>query len=116
MSQYALFFSYSSSTWARMTSEPGDRTAVVQRVVQSLGGSLEGLYWMLGEYDGFGIVHLPDALHAAALSTMITSTGAFRAVQTHELFDQEQLARVLTLADGAKQAFQAPGQAHAGRP
>ncbi len=110
MPQYALFFSYTSTTWAQMTSDPGDRTAVVRRVVDSLGGSLECLYWMLGDHDGIGIVRLPDSVHAAALSTVINGTGAFKAVQTHELLTQEQLGRTLQLASSAGQAFQRPGQ------
>ena len=32
---------------------------------------------------------------------MITSTGAFKTVQTHELFTQEQLSRTLQLASSA---------------
>ena len=110
MSQYALFFSYTSSTWAQMTSDPGDRTAVVRRVVDSLGGSLESLYWMLGDHDGIGIVSFPDSVHAAALSTVIKGTGAFKAVQAHELLTQEQLTRMLRLAGSAAGAFQPPGQ------
>ena len=56
--------------------------AAVRRVIESLNGSLECLYWMLGTHDGIGIAQLPASTHAAALSTMITSTGAFKAVQT----------------------------------
>lgn len=107
MRHYALFFSYTSTTWARMTSNPGDRTTAVQEVIQTLGGSLECLYWMLGEHDGIGIVHLPDSEHAD-LSALITRTGAFTTVQTHELLTQEQLTRTLRLASSASHAFQAP--------
>ena len=110
MPRYVLFFSYTSDTWARMIDNPGDRTAAVRRVIESLDGSLECLYWMLGTHDGIGIAQLPDSAHAAALSAMITSTGAFKTVQTHELLTQEQLGRTLQLASSAGQAFQRPGQ------
>jgi uncharacterized protein with GYD domain len=93
-----------------MIGHPGDRTAAVRRVVEALHGSLESLDWMLGPHDGIAIAQLPDADHAAALSAMITSTGAFRTVQTHELLTQEQLACTLQLVGGARQAFERPGQ------
>ncbi len=41
---------------------------------------------------------------------MISGTGAFRAVQTHELLTQDQLSQTLQLAGRAGQAFQPPGQ------
>jgi uncharacterized protein with GYD domain len=95
-----FFFSYTSDTWAQITGNPCDRTAAVRRVVESLDGSLECLYWMLGAHDGIAI----------ALSAMITSTGAYKTVQTHELLTQEQISRTLQLASSAGQAFQPPGQ------
>jgi len=111
VSRYVLFFSYTSETWARMTDSPGDRTKVVSQVVESLGGSLESLYWMLGPHDGIGIAQLPDSAHAAALSVMITSTGAFKSVQTHELLTQDQLIETMSLASSAGRAYRRPGQA-----
>ena len=110
MPQYVFFFSYTSDTWARMIGSPGDRTAAVRRVVESLDGSLECLYWMLGTHDGIGIAQLPGSAHAAALSAMITSTGAFKTVQAHELLAQEQLGCAVQLTGSAGQAFQPPGQ------
>ena len=110
MPRYALFFTYTSTTWAQMIDNPGDRTAAVRSVIESLNGSLECLYWMLGTHDGIGIAQLPDSAHAAALSAMITSTGAFKTVQTHELLTQEQLGHTLQLASSAGDAFQRPGQ------
>lgn len=105
MPKYGLFFSYTSDTWARMIDNAGDPTVAVRRVVESLDASLECLYWMLGTHDGIGIAQLPDSVHAAALSAMITSTGAFKTVQTHELLTHEQLGRTLQLASTAGQAF-----------
>lgn len=51
MSRYVVFFSYTSETWARMMDSPGDRTAAVRQVVETLGGSLESIDWMLGPHD-----------------------------------------------------------------
>lgn len=110
MAKYAFFFSYSSDAWARMIKSPGDRTAAVRQLADSLGGSLESMYWMFGPYDGIVIADVPDSVGAAALSVAVTSTGSFKQVETHELFTQEQLGQLLSRAVEVTQGYQAPGQ------
>lgn len=110
MAKYAVFFTYSSNAWARMINNPGDRTAAVRQLADSLGGSLESAYWMFGAHDGIVIVDAPDSVRAAALSVAVGSTGAFRHLETHELFTQDQLGQMLSHAKNATQAYQAPGQ------
>jgi uncharacterized protein with GYD domain len=110
MTKYAFFFSYTSDSWARMMSVPGDRTAAVREVLSSLGGSLECIYWMFGSHDGIAIADLPDAVSAAAVSIAVASTGTITNNQTRVLLTQEQLGRALEQASTAAQAFQPPGQ------
>ena len=110
MAKYAFFFSYSSDAWARMIKSPGDRTAAVRQLADSLGGSLESMYWMFGPYDGIVIADVPDSVGAAALSVAVTSTGSFKQVETHELFTQEQFGQMLSRAVEVTQGYQAPGQ------
>jgi uncharacterized protein with GYD domain len=110
MPKYIAIFSYSSGSWARMITNPGDRTTAARRAVEALGGSLDCLYWELGTNDGFAIGDLPDAISAGALATAITRTGAFKSVETHQLLTQEQLSEVLTLAKDAAEVYEAPGQ------
>jgi len=110
MAKYAFFFTYSTEAWARMIQNPGDRTAAVRQLAGALGGSVESIYWMFGPYDGILIADVPDSVRAAALSVAVGSTGAFKHLETHELFDQDQLGQMLTQAQEASQAYQAPGQ------
>jgi uncharacterized protein with GYD domain len=110
MAKYAIFFTYTSDAWARMINNPGDRTAAVRRLADSVGSSLESAYWMLGAHDGIVIVDAPDSLHIAAVSVAVGSTGAFKHLETHELFTQDQLGQMLGLAKDAGQAYQAPGR------
>jgi uncharacterized protein with GYD domain len=110
MSKYAIFFTYSSDTWARMIKNPGDRTAAVRQLADSVGGSVESIYWMFGAYDGIVIANVPDAVSAAALSVAVGSSGAFKQLETHELFTQDQLGQMLARAGQAVQVYQAPGQ------
>jgi uncharacterized protein with GYD domain len=110
MPKYALFFSYSNEAWARMISNPGDRAAAARQLVESVGGSLESIHWMLGKHDGIAISDIADSVSAAAVSIAAASTGAFKHCETHELLTQEQLTDTLARASTATRAYQPPGQ------
>jgi uncharacterized protein with GYD domain len=51
------------------------REAVVQ-ALESVGGSLECIYYAFGETDVLGVFDIPDQSGAVALSLMINSSGA----------------------------------------
>lgn len=110
MRKYITNFTYSSGSWARMINSPGDRTTAAQQTLESLGGSLDCIYWELGTHDGYSIVNLSDTVSAEALIAALTKTGAFKSVEAHELLTQQQLRTTLDLARDAGQVFEAPGQ------
>jgi uncharacterized protein with GYD domain len=110
MAKYVTFFTYTSEAWARMIQSPGDRTAAVRQLADSLGGSVESIYWMFGPYDGLVISEGPDSVSAAAFSVTVGSTGSFKHLETHELLNQEQLSQVMSRSKDATQAYQPPGQ------
>ncbi len=110
MAKYVTFFTYTSEAWARMIQSPGDRTAAVRQLIDSLGGSVESIYWMFGPHDGLVISDASDSISAAALSVTVGSTGSFKHLETHELLNQEQLSQVLSRSKDATQAYQPPGQ------
>ena len=110
MPKYAFFFSYTSESWARMISARGDRTAAVRQVLDSVGGSLESIYWMSGSFDGLGIAELPDTASAAAVSIAVMSSGAFARNEMHEVIGQDELDRALQQATAVTQAFEPPGR------
>jgi uncharacterized protein with GYD domain len=111
MPKYIAIFTYSSGSWARMiNSLDGDQTTVVQRTLESVGGSLECLYWQMGSHDGYCIFDAPDSVTAEAVEQAMTKTGAFKSMETHELLTQEQLIDSLHLARDAAQVYEAPGQ------
>ena len=103
-------FTYTSDAWARMIQSPGDRTAAVRQLTDSLGGSVECIYWMFGTHDGMVITDVSDSISAAALSVTVGSTGAFKNLETHELLTQEQLSQALSRSKDVTQAYQPPGQ------
>jgi uncharacterized protein with GYD domain len=110
MPKYVSFFTYTSESWTRMINAPGDRTAALRQVLEPLGGSLETVYWMFGAYDGIVIIDVPDSVTAAAVSLAAGSSGAFKHLETHELFNQDQLSETLARAKSATQAYRPPGQ------
>jgi len=110
MARYAVFFTYSSETWGRMIGAPGDRAAALRQVLDSVGGSLDAMYWMFGDYDGMVIFDAPDSASAAAVSIAAGSSGAFKNLETHELFTQEQLGETLARAKSTTRVYQPPGQ------
>jgi uncharacterized protein with GYD domain len=93
-----------------MINAPGDRTAALRQVLDSVGGSLESIHWMFGPHDGIAILDVPDSVTAAAVSIAVSSTGVFKHMETHELFTQEQLGETLGQAKNVSQAYQRPGQ------
>jgi uncharacterized protein with GYD domain len=109
MIKFALFFSYTPETWARMISAPSDRAAAVRATIEQAGGTLESLYYMLGDQDGIVIFDVPDADAAAAVALLVTSSGAFRSVSTHQLIPSADLPAVLTKAAAGQGSYVRPG-------
>lgn len=93
-----------------MINNPGDRHAALEHIIEALGGTLESLYWQLGTQDALLIAGLPDSITAGALNAVITKTGAFKTVHTHELLTQKQLLDILALARDTAGAFEVPGE------
>ena len=81
-----------------------------RQLADSLGGSVECLYWMFGTHDGIVISDAPDSISAAAVSITVGSTGGFKNLETHELLTQEQLSQALSRSKDATEAYQPPGQ------
>src|SRR4051795_3567722 len=102
MSKFALFFSYTSDTWAKMIDNPSDRSAAVSTTIEGVGGKMEALYYMLGEKDGFVLFDAPDTESAAALALAVNSTGALGSVQTVQLIEAGDLPGVLRTANAAR--------------
>jgi uncharacterized protein with GYD domain len=113
MPKYIAVGSYSSGSWARLMRRMDDRVAMGRKFAESLGGSLECLYWEISTRSVYAIVDMPDSATMAAATTAITQTGAFKSVEAHELLTQDQLSEVLALAGDVARIYQVPGQADA---
>lgn len=110
MPKYIAVGSYSCASWARMMRNMDDRLATARKFTESLGGSLECIYWEIGTRSVYAIVDMPDSAAMAAATAAITQTGAFKSVDTHELLNQEQLGDVLAVAGDVSQLYRVPGE------
>jgi uncharacterized protein with GYD domain len=106
--RFITFFSYTGDAAKAMIDRPSDRSAAAQALVASVGGTLDGFFWMQGDHDGFLLTTLPDAIAAAALAAAAGSTGAITNFETHQIFDHDEQARIVTQAKQATAAYRPP--------
>ncbi len=85
------------------------RRNAIDRLVKSLGGRLDSVYYAFGDTDIFVIAEMPDAVSAAATS-LITNASGLVEVKTTVLLTVEQMD------EAAKKtpSYRAPGMALAG--
>jgi uncharacterized protein with GYD domain len=81
----------------------------VRHLSESVGGTLEAMYYMFGDRDGLVILDAPGADSAAAMSVAVLSTGAFSHVDTHQLIAPDDLSSVLEKAARARESYHVPG-------
>jgi uncharacterized protein with GYD domain len=109
MENFMIQFTYTTGSWARMLKVTDDRAAAVRKMLESVGGSLERMWWDAERCTAYAIADLPDAVTAAAVITATTRTGAFTKVEAHEMLNQDQLQDALALAKVATAVFHPPG-------
>ena len=81
MGKFLFTADYSSASWARLVNSSDDRFTTVNTVMESLGGSLELLYWTAHNGEAHCIADLPDLVAARAFVTAAFKTGAFKSVK-----------------------------------
>ena len=108
MPKYLALFSYSHDAMAAMIENPADRETAVKRIMESVGGRMESLYWMFGSHDGICILDAPDSVTMAGISAAVSSTGAIHS-ETHELFSSADIGKILEKAKLARANFTEPG-------
>jgi uncharacterized protein with GYD domain len=62
----------------------------VEKVIEGLGGKVEGFYFAYGEYDAYVIADFPDASAGLAVSLAVNASGAVR-LSTVPLISPEEL-------------------------
>lgn len=105
MPKFMVKASYTADGARGLVKEGGSgRRAAVQKIVEGLGGRLEGFYYAYGEADAYVICDLPDATSGIALSLAVNASGAVR-LSTIPLITPEEI----DAAAKKVPAYRAPG-------
>jgi uncharacterized protein with GYD domain len=111
MPKYLYTGSYSPGSWARLLRISDDRTEAARSLAESLGGSVDSVYWSVGSRSVYVIADMPDSEMAAAAIAVLTHTGAFQNVEADEVLSSQQFNAMLEVAGNAAEAFEVPGRA-----
>jgi uncharacterized protein with GYD domain len=105
MPKFLIKASYSADGARGLMKEGGTgRRAVVEKLVQGLGGKVEAFYFAYGEADAYIITDVPDATAGLAISLAVNASGAVR-LQTIPLITPEEI----DAASKKVVAYRAPG-------
>ena len=89
MPSYLVQVSYTSEAIAALAKNPQNRTDVVRKSVQNLGGKLVGSWMSFGDYDVVLIIEMPDNVSAAALALAAAGGGSLKSIKTTPLLTAE---------------------------
>ncbi|HEY2122834.1 MAG TPA: GYD domain-containing protein [Chthoniobacterales bacterium] len=96
MPKYLTMVSYTPEGIRGLVKQGGTaRRVAVEKMLEKLGGRLEGFYFAFGDNDAYVITEGPDNATAAAISLAIT-TGAIR-TKTIVLLTPEELDQAVKL-------------------
>lgn len=105
MPKYLSQFSYIGEGAKGFYKEGGtQRHAATEKLIQSVGGTLEAYYFAFGESDGFLIADVPDNVSMAAVSLAVSASGAVT-VKTTVLMTPEEVDE----ATKKKVSYRPPG-------
>ena len=77
MAKYLLRGNYKGDGIKGLMNEGGSkRREAASAAVESVGGTIDCMYYAFGETDVYAICDLPDVASATAISLMINATGA----------------------------------------
>ena len=90
MALYLTRFSYTAETWSRLTKNPEDRREAARKYIESVGGTLHGLWYAFGSYDGYNRWEAPDNVSMAADAIAISGGSALTKFETIPLLSVEE--------------------------
>jgi uncharacterized protein with GYD domain len=94
-------FSYTPEAWATMIKCPSDRGEVLRTFIEKQGGTLLGIYYCFGEYDGVAIYEYPDNLTAMVGVIAPVAQGFLQSTKTTVLFSMRDSVEAMCRAKEA---------------
>ena len=105
MPKFLIKASYNAEGARGLMKEGGTaRRALVEKLVQGLGGKVEAFYFAYGDADAYVITDVPDAAAGIAISLAVNASGAVR-LATIPLITPEEI----DAASKKVVAYRAPG-------
>jgi uncharacterized protein with GYD domain len=106
MPKYLIQANYVGEGVKGLLQEGGtSRRAAVEKLIQSLGGTMEAFYYAFGETDAFVIADVPDNASMAAAALTVAASGVV-ALKTTVLMTPEEI----DAAAKKSPAYRAPGE------
>jgi uncharacterized protein with GYD domain len=95
MAKYLMQANYVGEGLKGLLKEGGSsRRAVVEKIIDSMGGKLEAFYYAFGETDLYGIADMPDNVSTAAFALTIAASGAVT-LKTTVLMTPEEIDKAV---------------------
>jgi len=105
MAKYLFIGTYTAEGAKGVLREGGSgRLAAARQVVESVGGTVESVYWGFGKEDFYTIVDLPSHAAAAAISLTIGGSGSTH-VRTVPLMTADDIDTAIKMSP----SFRPPG-------
>jgi uncharacterized protein with GYD domain len=104
--KYLAQASYTAEALSAIIKNPQNRSEVVRKIIEKLGGRLEGFWFAFGDYDLALIFDMPDNVNAAAFAMAVSSGGALKAFKTTQLITSEEAMAAMKKA--AKTGYKPP--------
>jgi uncharacterized protein with GYD domain len=90
MAKYLVKANYVGEGVQGLLSEGGTaRRAAVQKGLESLGGTLESMYYAFGDTDAYLIIDMPDNVSATSMSLVTNASGVAKVSVTVLLTPEE---------------------------
>jgi uncharacterized protein with GYD domain len=86
MPSYLVQTSYTAEALAALVKNPQNRTEVIRKSVENLGGKLVGAWMSFGDQDVVLIIDMPDNISAAAMVLAACAGGSLKGTKTTPLF------------------------------
>ena len=95
-------FSYDSETVGKLIKNPEDRSKVVGKLIEKLGGKMLTFYYSYGDYDGVVIADMPDQNSGLAATMVSYAAGATSSIKTTILISVKDAMAAMKKASGVK--------------
>jgi len=100
MPLYMTQFQYTNDAWHDLIANPKDREAGISTLLASMSGRLLGLYYTMGDHDGFILYEAPDAAAASAGVMAALGAGHLKSARTTSVFTMEEMMEIWKMASG----------------